>query len=944
MKKLTFILCTVIMLAVSGCRYDDSLLNSRVDDLEKRVSTLEEICNRINTNVSSLQTLVNALQEKDYITSVTPITVDDNIVGYNINFTQSPSITIYHGKNGKDGMDGKDGANGYTPTISVKQDTDGHYYWTLDGEWLIGNDGKKIMAEGVSGKDGQDGVNGSDGKDGQDGKDGINGSDGQDGKDGKDGNDGEDGITPQFKIEDGNWYISIDNGQTWKYVGRATGSDGQNGADGKDGVDGKDGESMFNEIDTSDQDFVIFVLTNGTRIKIPTWYAFEELKKLCDAMNANIKSLQIIVDAMKDGDYIVSCTPVVENGIQIGYSVSFAKNGTIVIYNGKNGVNGENGQDGNTPVIGTKRDKDGILYWTVNGEWMLDETKSKIRVSGKDGSNGSSGSNGITPLFKIEGEYWYVSYDDGDNWTQLGKAKGEDGKDGVNGIDGQDGVSIFDSVWQDDNYLYVVLTESGEKISIPKSKPFSITFEREEFTVQPNSKYILKYTIAGGDDRTQIKVYEKDGLKAKIIKSSNTSGSIQVTTPDLLNQKIISELIVLVNDGNDRTLMRSLSFVKGIGRITNNSYALNSEATVISTTLSTNFYNYKIEIPAEAQHWIKTAPVSRAEMREDNVSFSISENTGNDYRYAVVEIKDDAGITFENIFIFQRGKNSKAVHVASAGKLSSLISAEERNTLVDLKITGQLNTNDYTFIKELTKLRYLDLSGLYDAILPESAFSRSKIRTIFLPSNLVEIGYSCFMGSAITSISLPESMTIIRDNAFKDCKSIRGNLHIPDGVTEIGSSVFENCGFDGELRLGKGLVKIGLYAFRGCSMFKGDLIIPDDVTSIGSGAFLGCTGFRGALVLGTNIQVINNNAFIGGSESNSSAGGTSYYFCTKLNFKKVFCKSTTVPKLYKAFGFSPESYPPYLGVPEGWANTYKADVKWSYFETIEEVDFDALGY
>ncbi|MDE6285599.1 MAG: hypothetical protein K2L99_01225, partial [Muribaculaceae bacterium] len=72
---------------------------------------------------------------------------------------------------------------------------------------------------------------------------------------GNDGTDGKDGITPQFKIEDADWYISLNNGQSWDYMGRATGADGANGTGG---------DSMFSSIDTSNPESVTFTLSNGT--------------------------------------------------------------------------------------------------------------------------------------------------------------------------------------------------------------------------------------------------------------------------------------------------------------------------------------------------------------------------------------------------------------------------------------------------------------------------------------------------------------------------------------------------------------------------------------------------------------------------------------------------------------------------------------------------------
>ena len=196
MKKIFTYLLAFVAFSLLACTesYDDSAIRSDLSALEARVAKLEELCKQMNTNISSLQTIVSAQQNNDYITGVTPIVKDGKEVGYTITFSKSKPITIYHGKdgaNGTDGADGKDGKDGYTPVIGVLKDTDGIYYWTLDGEWLVDADGNKIKAQGIDGKDGQDGTDGEAGKDGADGKDGI---------------------TPQLKIENNYWYISYDNG------------------------------------------------------------------------------------------------------------------------------------------------------------------------------------------------------------------------------------------------------------------------------------------------------------------------------------------------------------------------------------------------------------------------------------------------------------------------------------------------------------------------------------------------------------------------------------------------------------------------------------------------------------------------------------------------------------------------------------------------------------
>lgn len=88
----------------------------------------------MNSNISSLQTIVKALQENDYVTNVVKVVENGEEVGYTISFSNSGSITIYHGKDGKDGQngapgkDGEDGAPGQdgTPGQDGKDGQDGH--------------------------------------------------------------------------------------------------------------------------------------------------------------------------------------------------------------------------------------------------------------------------------------------------------------------------------------------------------------------------------------------------------------------------------------------------------------------------------------------------------------------------------------------------------------------------------------------------------------------------------------------------------------------------------------------------------------------------------------------------------------------------------------------------------------------------------------------------
>jgi hypothetical protein len=448
MKKLHLLLLGLTICLISACH--DNLWNA-IDKLDDRVYALEEICKEMNTNITALETIVAVLQSNDMITGIVEIKKDGKVIGYTITFSKHDSITIYHGESGQNGTDGKDGI---TPVIGVAQDTDGVYYWTLNGEWLLDDNGNKLP---VSGEDGKDGANGADGKDGQDGA------------------DGKDGITPLLKIENGYWYISYDNGVTWTESGKATGNNGQNGQNGTDGKDGQDG--------ANGQDGVTPLL----KIENGYWYI---------SYDNGATWAQLGKATGEDG----------KDGAD-------GTNGTDG-KDGQDGADGSNGQDGITPQLKIENGYWYVSYdngttWTQFGKATgADGQDGQNGTDGKDGQDGKDGKDGVTPQLKIEEGYWFISYDNGATWTQLGKATGEDGKDGTdgadgkdgqngtNGKDGQDGDSMFQSVTQDENYVYFTLAD-GTVIKIAKG-----TSTEEE---QPNSEFmfIVTYDANGGEGTMQ---------------------------------------------------------------------------------------------------------------------------------------------------------------------------------------------------------------------------------------------------------------------------------------------------------------------------------------------------------------------------------------------------------------------------------------------------------
>ena len=204
MKKLFTILSFVLLLPISCTRFDDSAIWEELLNHKERIEKLEAECNRLNANINSLQTILEALQTNDYVTDIVKIMEDSVEIGYSITFAKGGTVTIYHGTNGS------------APKVGIQKAADGQYYWTSDGEWLTDENGAKIPAAYADGGDGKY-------------------------------------ITPLFRVAEGVWYVSYDNGSSWMQI-----------------VEDEDDEEvpLFKEV-TYDKEYVYLTLADGSVIKIP---------------------------------------------------------------------------------------------------------------------------------------------------------------------------------------------------------------------------------------------------------------------------------------------------------------------------------------------------------------------------------------------------------------------------------------------------------------------------------------------------------------------------------------------------------------------------------------------------------------------------------------------------------------------------------------------------
>lgn len=225
MKKTIFFLLAVLCL-LGACRNGDiDDLQSRTDSLEVRVSALEDMQKDMWQNIQALQQIINDASF-DYVTAVTPL-ADGS--GYQIAFKKNAAITIKNGKQGE---------KGDAPDLSVKKDTDGEYYWTLNGEFLLAADGSKMPVRGEKGDTGPMGPAG------------ITLA------------DGTTSYMPMVQINKQTmmWEISVDGGKTWASTNvKASGG------------------SIFadNGVDNSHKGYITLKLSDGTAISLPKYQGYK---------------------------------------------------------------------------------------------------------------------------------------------------------------------------------------------------------------------------------------------------------------------------------------------------------------------------------------------------------------------------------------------------------------------------------------------------------------------------------------------------------------------------------------------------------------------------------------------------------------------------------------------------------------------------------------------
>lgn len=462
--------------------------------------------------------------------------------------------------------------------------------------------------------------------------------------------------------------------------------------------------------------------------------------------NTNIQALQTLLSTT---DYITAVTPVVKDGVEVGFTISFLNTPAITIYHG---TKGDKGDKGDTPQIGATQADDGNWYRTLNGEFLTDTDGNPIRANGTQGEQGPAGDDAPLPQLAtgakltdqgittdsqnnpIAADAIYLSVDGGQTWTRVSGEKGEQGDTGATGPKGD---SFFKGIYTTHADYVTFTLADGSTFQVPRYTGISLSFDPESLSLLYDETKTIECTAEGSAEFTpdNLFIVAPAGWKADIAltRSASTGFTLTVTAPDTDSE---GEILVMLDNKKGSTT---------IGRI-----PVKATQSIVDGTS------------------LKAGGLSAGDLadligsRTDLTSITVTSGEINDDDWAAVK---------------------------SQGSLTDLDLAGATYTgtnAANIVYTGHLGGNS---ILQTLKLPQ-GVTGIGD----KSFTDFKALKSVVLPDGLTSIeSYAFLYCSALTSITLPASLTSIGFRAFRYCTSLKTVTCLAATPPGLGTEDFANC-------------------------------------------------------------------------------------------------------------------------------------------------------
>lgn len=186
---------------------------------------------------------------------------------------------------------------------------------------------------------------------------------------------------------------------------------------------------------------------------------------------------------------------------------------------------------------------------------------------------------------------------------------------------------------------------------------------------------------------------------------------------------------------------------------------------------------------------------------------------------------------------------------------------------------------------------------------------------VIIPEGVAEIEQSAFAQSGITSVSIPQSVSVIRDGAFAN-SSIQGPLFLPENLVYLGSRAFASTRIT-YIDLPETLRRLPSSTFQNCKELRDTIKIPEEAIAIDAECFSGCDKLE-AVILPSGLEEIGDYAFEN---------------CFSLGY--LYSAAYTPPQMNNAspfYGVPKDNFT--VEVPESAVDAYRSAPNWNEFKRI----------